>query len=226
MKNLVQIFSLLSLTFLFSSCFEITEEVNMKSNGTGDMILTVNLSQSKVNLKNYMEAGEFQGYKLPTKEDIKAEIAQVKKVVAAIDGMSNVKTNSDFEEFIFTITGDFSKVEALNQAINKVADAMNKTPMKTIKKDNFDYKTGTFTRHFDYLDEFEVTEEEYKNFHFTAKFVMETAKYISVYRFDKPVKKVTNTKAQLAPNKKAVKMESNLAEILMGKKTIANTITF
>lgn len=226
MKYLVHSLVLFLTVLTFSSCFEITEEVNMKSNGSGDMLLTINMSQSKANLKNYMGMEEVQGIKIPSRAEIDSEIANVKATLTKVKGLSNVKINTDFEEFIFTVSGRFDNVKTLNVAINKVASKLNKTPFPTIKKENFDYEKGTFTRYFKYLKDLNLTEEEYKGLNFTARFVMESAKYISVYRFDKPVKRVSNTKAQVAPNKKAVKMETNFAEILTGKKSIENVITY
>lgn len=226
MKRIFQLLLLAALPVFFSSCFEITEEVNMKSNGSGDMLLTVNMSQSKENLKNYMQMEEFQGFEIPSQAKIESEIAKVRRTLSKIEGLSNIKINSDFEEFIFKVSGKFDNVKTLNKAVNKVADALNQTPFPTIKKANFDYETGKFTRYFKYLSDLDLSQEEYDGLHFTARFIMESAKYVSVYRFDKPVKQVANTKAQISPNKKAVKMESNFAEIVTGKKSIENEITF
>ncbi len=226
MKRIFQLLFLFALPVFFSSCFEITEEVNMKSNGSGDMLLTINMSQSKENLKNYMQMDEFQGIEIPSKSEIEAEIAKVRRTLTKMDGLKNVKINSDFEDFVFKVSGNFDNVKTLNKAVNKVADALNQTPFPTIKKDNFGYSAGKFSRYFKYLSDLNLTQEEYDGLHFTARFIMESAKYISVYRFDRPVKKMTNTKAQMSPTKKAVKMESNFAEIITGKKSIENQITF
>jgi copper chaperone CopZ len=226
MKYLFPFLFLFSITVFFSSCFEITEEINMKSNGSGDMLLTVNMSQSKVNLTNYMKMEEVQGIKVPKQSEIEEEISNVKKALAQIKGLSSVKINSDFSEFIFTVSGQFDNVKTLNVAINKVAGELNRTPFPIIKKDNFDFSSGKFTRYFDYLKKLNFTQQEYDDLDFTQKFIMESAKYTSIYRFDKPVKKVSNTKAEVAPSKKAVKLESNFAEILTGRKAIENVITY
>lgn len=198
----------------------------MKSDGSGDMLLTINMSQSKDNLKNYMQMEEVQGIKVPTRAEIDKEIANVKKTLAKVDGLSAVVINTDFEEFVFTVSGKFENVKVLNTAINKVASALNHTPFPIIKKDNFDYSRGKFTRYFKYLKDLNFTQEEFNNLNFTARFIMESARYISVYRFDKPVKVVSNKKAEVSPSRKAVKMETNFAEILTGKKSIQNTITY
>ena len=226
MKFLFQFLFLFITTLFFSSCFEITEEVNMKSNGSGDMLLTINMSQSKDNLKNYMTMEEVQGIKIPSQSQIDEEVLNVKKALAKVDGLSHVKIDTDFNEFIFKVSGKFDNVKTLNVAINKVASELNRTPFPIIKKDNFDYAKGKFTRYFKYLKDLNFTQEEYDDFHFTARFIMESAKYISIYRFDKPVKNVTNPQAQVAPSKKAVKLETNFAEILTGQKEIQNVITY
>jgi hypothetical protein len=226
MKYLFQALLLVTSVLFFSGCFEITEEINMKSNGSGDMLLTINMSQSKTNLQNYMKMEEVQGIRVPKQSEVEEEIRNVKKALDNISGLSNVKINSDFNEFIFTVSGNFDNVKTLNVAINKVAGVLNHTPFPIIKKDNFDYSAGKFTRYFDYLKNLSFTEKEYNELGFTEKFIMESAKYTSIYRFDKPVKKVSNAKAEVAPSKKAVKLESNFAEILTGKKAIENVITY
>ncbi len=226
MKILSQILFLTILSLSFSSCFEITEEVNMKSNGSGDMLLTINMSQSKDNLANYMKMEEVQGIKIPSQSEIEKEIGNVKSALAKVDGLTNININSDFTDFIFTVSGKFDNVKTLNTAINKVASELNRTPFPTIKKSNFDYSAGKFTRYFKYLKDLNFTQEEYDGLNFTARFIMESAKYISIYRFDKPVSRVSNTKAQVAPSKKAVKLESNFAEILTGKKSIENVVHY
>lgn len=198
----------------------------MKSNGSGDMLLTVNMSQSKDNLKNYMQMEEVQGIKVPKQSEIESEIANVKKALAGIKGLSNINIKSNFNDFIFIVSGNFDNVKTLNTAINTVASKLNRTPFPTIKKDNFDYSAGKFTRYFKYLKDWNFTQEEYDNLNFSARFIMESAKYITIYRFDQPVKKVTNAKAVVAPSKKAVMLESNFAEILTGKMAIENVISY
>lgn len=226
MKNTIKSFSIFCFALLFTSCFEITEEVDMNNNGSGDVTLTVNLSESKDNLKAYWEMDEVQGVEVPKKAEIEAEIQKVKTALAGVKGISNIKTSADYESFIFTISSSFDNVKTLNKGINTVVSKLNRMPVPIIKKDNYNFAPGKFTRRFDYATNLRFTEEEYNNFGMSQRFIMETARIVGIYRFDKPVKGFTNKKAELSPSKKAVKIECNIAEIIKGEASVENEITF
>lgn len=226
MKNLIQSFIILCFSLLLTGCFEITEEVSMKNDGSGDVLLTVNLSESKDNLKAFWKMDQVEGVDVPKKTEIEEEITKVKKALSAVKGITNVKTTADYEQFIFTISGAFDNVKTLNKGINAVVSELNRTPIPAVKKDNFRYAPGKFTRLFDYVTDFKFTEEEYNNLNMSARFVMETARVVGIYRFEKPVKSFSNKKAELSPSKKAVKFESTIADLVKGQASIENVITF
>ena len=211
---------------LFTGCFEITEEVDLNNNGSGNLTLTVNLSESKDNLKAYWKMDEVQGVEVPKQAEIDEEIVKVKKTLSAIKGISNVKTTSNYDEFIFTISSSFDNVITLNKGINAVVSELNRTPLPVAKKDNFAFSPGKFTRLFQYATDLKLNDEEYDNLNMSARFVMETARVVSVYRFQNPIKGFTNKKAQLSPSKKAVKFESNISDLIKGQASIENVITF
>ena len=55
---------------------------------------------------------------------------------------------------------------------------------------------------------------------------MESAKVVSIYRFEKPIKKVTNKDAKVSPSKKAVKLEGNISQFAKGEISLENHISF
>ena len=55
---------------LLSSCFQVVEEVTLKNDGTGEMQLTVNFSQSRSKLASIMLMDSLNGYKIPSEKDI------------------------------------------------------------------------------------------------------------------------------------------------------------
>ncbi len=226
MKNLIQALIILCFSFFLVGCFEIMEEVDMNNNGSGDVTLTLNLSESKDNLKAYWKMDEVQGVDVPKQGEIEEEIKNVKKALSRVKGITNVKTTADYDEFIFTISGSFDNVKALNKGINAVVSELNRTAMPIIKKDNYKFVPGKFTRLFAYLPDWKLNDEEYNNLNISARFVMETARVVGIYRFEKPVKSYTNKKAELSPSKKAVKFESNIADLIKGQSSIENEITF
>ena len=222
MKILMQIFTLLTLSFFLTGCFEIFEEVDMNNDGSGSVVLTINGSQSKENLKNYMNTEEVQGVKVPKRADIDQTIDRIEAVLKGVKGISNVQTTTDYESFILKMTGDFANVKALNTAINEVSDELNRSAYETIKKDNFAYAKNKFSRLFDYP----LDKEIYNKLDFGARFVLETAQLTSIYRFNKKVKNVSNPKAEISPSGKSVKLKSNLSGFVKGEVNLANDISF
>ena len=212
----------LAATLPLTGCFEILEEVDLNDDGSGTLSLTINLSESKANLANYMKMKEVQGIRVPTQQEIEAEIGKIKKALASANGISNVVAASDFEDFIFNIKGDFTNVKDLNNAINFVADAINRTPFETIKLDNYDYTTKAFRRYFNYP----VTLLDYDQLPTMQRYMLETARIVSVYRFQKPIRTYTNEQAQVSASKKAIKLEQSVGALIKGDATIANSVIF
>lgn len=111
---------------LLSSCFEFIEEVTYADADKGNCLLTLNCSQSKIKLKNLMKLDTFMGLNIPDVSRLRQDIANAKTLVAAIPGIHNVSTGSDFENFIFTIKFDFDSTASLNRALNAIAKAESK----------------------------------------------------------------------------------------------------
>ena len=59
-----------------------------------------------------------------------------------------------------------------------------------------------------------------------VRYLMESAKVVSIYRFEDSVKNVSNSKAKISPSNKSVMLEGNIAEFATGKKTLENHISF
>lgn len=212
---------LLVCMILLAGCFEIREEVDLNADGSGRAAYSLNLSESKANVANYMRLGAYKGREVPTREDIQAELAAIKKTLTACKGITHVRTYSDFERFVFSVSVNFDKVEHLNAAVNTLAamQAGNREPQP---HRNFDHTTSAFRRFFDYpldlVDYGELTTME--------RYMLETARMVSVYRFEQPIRKYSNQAAQIAPNKRAIKLEVALGPLLNGSGTLANSISF
>ncbi len=213
---------LLLLPLIFCSCFEMTEEVYVSKDGSGNALITLNLSESKKNIANFMKMKEMDGMRIPSQGELEQFLLEIKQSLKSSKGITNVKTTDDFENFIFTFTGDFDRVESLNKAINKIGDDLNKSTRPTIKKDNFSFVANRFTRLFDY----NLEALNYESLSAVQKMVAEAGRFVSIYRFDKAIKDHSNKTAKVSPSRKAIKMEHSLADILTGTTSIKNTIKF
>lgn len=220
MKKIVFYVALLIGSLSFTGCFEILEEVNMASDGSGDLKVTINLSQSKTTLENYLKMGEFQGHSIPTIQEIKGEIAKVQNTLRSVAGLSAVEVKSNFTDYIFEIKGHFSNVQVLNVAINEVAKSMNRTPFHTLELDNFDYTGKSFRRYFNYP----LTVVEFDEIPSMYQYVLDTGKLTSIYRFDRDIRACTNGDALISPSKHSVKLETSIGQMIRGERTIANSV--
>lgn len=219
LKSLVLAFC---AVFLFTNCFELREEVNVKDDGTGDLKLVVNLSESKENVRNYLGMGEANGVQIPKEDNIEKILNHITVVVKGVDGLSNVETNSDYTDFVFTLNANFDNLESVNEAVTKVSKQLSYLLVPPLETKNFSYSGDKFTRHFDYP----ISAEDYKDIPSMQRFVMESARAVSIYRFGKSIRDYSNEKAMLSPSGKAIKLEAKISELASGTATLENQIVF
>ncbi len=220
--NLSLILFLIIGSLFFTSCFEIIEEVNMNTDGSGNAILTINANESKEKLANIIEMGTFQGKKIPSRYDIDDAITQAKSILTQAKGISNVKTDVDYEEFIFVISADFMNTMALNNAINTLAKYFNRSTYGLQIEDNFAYQKNKFTRLYNY----KTYPEQYNRLPTLERMTLETARYRSIHRFPKEIKSFSNKTAKLSRTKKAIMFQASIGSLMNGNKTIRNELNF
>ena len=208
------------LAIFFTSCFEIVEDVKVNDNGSGKMLVTLNLSESKETLKESMDAGEINGMTLPGEKELNLYLKQIEQIIESVDGMSNAAADANFNEFIFTFAADFTSVQAMNLAVNKLTKELSKGMISIDNK--YEYANGQFTRSFGSI----INAADYEKLPMMQRFVLESARMVSIYTFSKPVKKLSNQNAKLSAGKKVVKFESTLSDIAKGTKSVENTISF
>jgi RNase H-fold protein (predicted Holliday junction resolvase) len=226
MKNVVVFFLMIGISVFLTGCFEIREEVTVKPDGSGSITMTLDMSESKYNLANFMKAGEVQGERIPSKEEIEEQLKEVEQKLRNMQGLSDIRQNKDFENFIFSISANFSNIKYLNEAINTFVKKVNENVSPPVRLvDNFRFNSGSFQRLFNYPVE-TVTEEEYKKLGTMERFMLESARLVQIYRFEKPVKTISNARAQLSASKKSVKIEHKLSDLVKGSSTVASDLQF
>jgi hypothetical protein len=210
---------LFSCLLLFQSCFEIIEQVFIKNDGSGNFQLVINLSKSKTRVNSIMKMKTVNGHDVPTKAEISEKVAAIEKTIAGTAGISNVKTNLDFTNYIATLTCDFSKVAQLNTVVKNINDK-EKGKQKIEKSFDLDAATNMFSR----LNKFQFR-EDYNKMSNADKEIFSGANYTAIYKFEKPVAQVSNKDANVSPSKKAVMLKLNVLDIITNKKSIENKIT-
>ena len=108
--------------FGLSSCIEIIDDLSLKSDGSGTFKYSVNLSSSKIKVNSILALDSIDGKKVPSMDDIKQKIDQFIKTLDAQNGISNVKVEENYTDFIFKFQCDFTSVAALQTALKEVIE--------------------------------------------------------------------------------------------------------
>jgi len=212
---------LLPCITLFTSCFQLIEDVTVKQDGSGTAIFTANLSQSKTKLASIMLLDSVNGYKVPSKIDIRNHLAEITTELKQIQGVSDVKHTIDFDKFVATISFSFADVGNLNSISNRIFEEMK---VKPSNKSSYAYRgdTRTFSRMYVHEPDAKAAFDKLKE---TDKEIFKSATYTSIYRFDRTVVSQSNKSAKLAASKKAVMLQHAVLDLIQGRQNMTNHIT-
>ena len=222
MKPILKLTSAFLLILCFSSCFEIREEVNMKADGSGEVTWVANFSQSKDNVRRYLQMERVEGYKVPKPNEIEAFLSHVKVTLGNVEGISNVLTKADWSSYIFTVSARFSNVNVLNQAITTMSERLDYVTLQPVEQTNFSFENDRFSRQFEYPGK----PKEFQELPSMQRYMLETARMISIYRFEQNITEFSNKKAQISPSGKAIMLQVPVADLAKGTGTLENTIKF
>lgn len=211
---------LFTILITFQSCFEIIEQVFLKADGSGDFQLVLNMSKSKTRLNSIIKMKTINGHDVPSKEEIKSKLADIERTLSKSAGISNVKSTTDFDNYIISISCNFNKVTQINSAVKNIY--VKENPKGTASERIFDYDPASSI--FSRLNLFSF-KDEYKKLSNADKEVFTTANYTSIYKFEKTVNTASNKETKISPSKKAVMLKLNALDIIAGKSSIENKIT-
>lgn len=208
--------------FVLTGCFEVIEEVNMNDDGSGSFGLTVNLSQSKAKLAAVLLADTINGQKVPSRQDIQNEIKALAIMAENTPGIKDVKTQHDFDNFVFSFRCSFTDLHALNTFLDQARKKHQAHQYIGAGHKHFDYdkKNKIYARNANY-----ATGEAQVHLRNIDKAVLNKGIFVSITRFNNEVASVTNTKATIAPSKKAVLVKVTATELVKGTQIISNKIT-
>lgn len=222
-KKILQYIFLIGFLTLFTSCFEILEEINLNTDGSGTMTVTVNLSKSKSKLASIMLLDSVNGYKVPSKDDIELALKDAENHLKAIEGISNIKQTADYQNYIFTLSCDFKKIDQLDAVFHDLIRQQNKREKTNFELTNFSFNPSNknFKRHFSYDPNIKKSFYRLKS---DDRKIFEDASYTAIYRFKNTIENTTNAQAKIAPNKKAVFLRLDVLSLILGEKSLENTI--
>jgi len=205
---------------LLSSCFEVIEEITFHKDGSGEMTLTVNLSQSKTKVASIMLMDKVNGYKVPSKPQLQKEIDDAVVYLKKQPGITNVKSTADFTNYIATISFSFKEVANINNLSRSLLE-QNGIKGASISTYSYNKASNTFARNYQYLAR---TKAEYNKLKKEDREIFQTASYTSIYHFDQPIASYTNKLVKQSKSGKALMQRTPVTDIINGTANLSNQI--
>lgn len=223
LRKTISYICLIACVSFCTSCFDILEEINLNKDGSGTMLVTLNMSKSKTKLASIMLLDSVNGYRVPSEDDMNEAMKDFVTHLEEREGISNIKKTKDFDNYIFTIACDFAQVDNINGIFRELIRKQNKNggTRFTTKNFSFNSETKTFQRDFTYDPSIK---KSFATLNKEDQKIFDEANYTCIYRFNETVKSVTNKDAKIAPNKKAVMLRIEAMSFISGEKSIQNKI--
>jgi hypothetical protein len=206
MKKFLALFCCMLLT----SCFEITERIKHRSDQSGEYTLMVDFSKSWFKTKSAIFLEEVDGVKIPNEQEIAQKLEDFKSKASKIDGISNVTTKTDFDNYVFIIKLNYANLKALNAVVNTINNQRDQI--------HFSGSGKTFERIASYpIPEKTVNDPKKKK-------DLEEARIISIYTFDKDILSADNANSKISKNKKTVFLKQSMYSVFKKSTLMNNTI--
>jgi hypothetical protein len=195
---------------LLTSCFEITERIKHHDDQSGEYTLMVDFSKSWFKTKSAMWLEEVDGVKIPNEQEITKKLEDFKTKASKIDGITNVTTKTDFDNYVFIIKLNYANLKALNTVVNTINNQRDQIHFSGSEKN------------FERIASYPVPEKVVKDP--KKKKDLEAANIIAIYTFDKDVQAVQNPNSKISQNKKTVFLKQSMYSVLKKSALMNNTI--
>lgn len=208
------------ILFSISACIEISDDLTINSDGSGTFKYVVNLSESKVKVNSILALDSLDGKKVPSISEIKELIKEYQAKIEAKEGISNVKVESDFTNFILRFQCDFTNVAVLQKAIREIV--IEKDKQQEFKEINHTWLSWDGTKLTRSVPSLTAQTTQRLKKEDIEK--LKEGNYISVTRFDKTIEKSDNPLAKISPSKLACMIRTNTHALVNNLSLLENTI--
>lgn len=206
--------------FGLSSCIEIIDDLSLKSDGSGTFKYNVNLSSSKIKVNSILALDSIDGKRVPSIDEIKQKIEQFTKTLDAQNGISNVKVEENYTDFIFKFQCDFTSVLTLQDGLKQSIMILSKE--KSIPQLDHNWLTWDGNKLVRSIPE--ITGKKINEINDSDIELLKKGSYTSITRFDKTVEKIENQAAQLSKSKMAVMVKADTYRLKENQDILENTI--
>lgn len=210
---------LLSFAFSLQSCFDLVEQLNLHTDGSGDIEFIVNMSKSKTRVSSILAMKTINGRPVPTQKEIQEKVKEIETLLKNSSAISNVSSTIDWNNYIATLKCNFRSIEALNKAVKAVSVKQKMNAGDVSNSFMYNATDKIFTR----VNNFSL-KDEYNKLSNADKEIFNNAFFTSIIRFDQNVKSVSNPSSKTSADKKAVMLREKVMDIVTGKTSIENKI--
>jgi hypothetical protein len=219
-KKAKQFIGFFLLMTVFSSCFQVIEEINLKNDGTGQAQITLNLSQSKAKIASILLMDSINGYKVPSEKDIYRLMNEAVDFLNKKEGITNITKSVDLKNYILSVKFNFNDVTNLN---NLTQQLLKEQKIKSVNVSSYTYdkKINIFKRNYQYVSD---AKKEYNKLKAEDKAIFKTATFTSIYRFDRTIASSSNPLCKQSPSGKAVMLNTPVMELINGQTNISNIV--
>ena len=203
-----------------SSCLEIIDDIKLNIDGSGTIKYTLNLSESKTKVNSILALDSLDGKKMPDLIKIKAKINEFEKLLRLEKGISNIHLEKDYENFMFRLSCDFKSISILQNSLKKVLNQINEENLTP--KSNFNWLGWNENKLEREIPE--ISKNQLKKVPKKDLDKLRQGKYICITRFENEIIRLSNPKAKLSKNKKAVIILASPHDILFKPNSVHNLI--
>lgn len=208
------------LILTLTSCVEIIDDLSINADGSGTFKYTVNLSSSKVKINSILALDSLDGKKVPSLDEIKAQITDIIESFKQKEGISNVTFDANYDDFMFKMTCDFSSVSLLQSAIKEVV----KEETKSRDLPELDYNWVSLEDNVLMRSIPKITIEKAKEINQSESDLLKEGTYTSITRFKKEIVEYKNENAVLSKNKMAIMIRTDPFSLIQDQSLLDNTI--
>ena len=216
MRQITSILLFAVSAFCLTGCFDILEEVTVKTDGSGQYTNKIDASKFSEQMQSFA-AFDSTGEMIPKmKYSLDSTFSSTWANYKTIKGVSNVKIDTS-KAYVYVLTFDFTNFEALNKAIGfgKPADQQNVYAWEKGKISRKDMPLN--------MGDMKTDDESQKEM---LKGFLQDMKYTTIYHLPNDAKKVSNKDAKISADKKTVTLECNMLELMDGKVKVNNDVTY
>ena len=215
----MRIFLIGFLILTLSSCVDIFDDITIHADGSGVYRYTINLSASKVKINSILALDSVDGKRVPKIPEIKEKIEYYRSKLEEKQGISNVKVDANFDDFLFKISCDFESVSDLQEAVREIVKEESKDKNDPALNESWISWDGkTLTRSvpgFQSVVRKLKAEDQEK---------LKSGKYNAVSRFDKPIIKCDNPQGKISPTKTAVMIQASTFSVGTNPSILKNSV--